>query len=185
MKQRKSLRLSCDVGKSTEGLENELWRRWSDGKAHSPTLPSLYQRHSLSSNPSVTSPTSSSFSNPSFASPTSQALHLRHLASRPCSFVWMIIPVKQGYQIGWYVANWATWVSSLRLIVALAGKFVNFWTTSNFDERISGEQQIVSSFVSYIGKHLLISLYFVCPILVLNPHFYSHKQCCFNKAYVI
>ena len=26
----------------------------------------------------------SSFSNPSFASPTSQALHLRHLANRPC-----------------------------------------------------------------------------------------------------
>ena len=28
----------------------------------------------------------SSFSNPSFASPTSQALHLRHLASRPWSY---------------------------------------------------------------------------------------------------
>ena len=38
--------------------------------AHSPTLLSLLLRHS-------------SFSNPSFASPTSQALHLRHLASRP------------------------------------------------------------------------------------------------------
>ena len=37
---------------------------------HSPTLPSLYLRHS-------------SFSNPSFASLTSQALHLIHLASRP------------------------------------------------------------------------------------------------------
>ena len=24
--------MSCDVGKATEGLENELWRRWSDGK---------------------------------------------------------------------------------------------------------------------------------------------------------
>ena len=38
---------------------------------HSPTLPLLHLRHS-------------SFSNPSFASPTSQALHLIHLASRPC-----------------------------------------------------------------------------------------------------
>ena len=37
---------------------------------HSPTLPSLYLRHS-------------SISNPSFASPTSQALHINHLASRP------------------------------------------------------------------------------------------------------
>ena len=24
--------MSCDVGKATQGLENELWRRWSDGK---------------------------------------------------------------------------------------------------------------------------------------------------------
>ena len=40
--------------------------------AHSPTLPLLHLRHS-------------SFANPSFASPTSQALHLIHLASRPCS----------------------------------------------------------------------------------------------------
>ena len=36
-----------------------------------PTLPSLHIRHN-------------SFSNPSFAFPTSQALHLHHLASRPC-----------------------------------------------------------------------------------------------------
>ena len=38
--------------------------------AHSPTLLSLYLRHS-------------SFSNPSFTSPMSLALHLRHLANRP------------------------------------------------------------------------------------------------------
>ena len=76
---------------------------------HSPTLPLLYLRHSSFSNPTVALPTSqlflqpyrrctyvtahspilpllylrhSSFSNPSFAS-TSQALHIRHLASRP------------------------------------------------------------------------------------------------------
>ena len=44
---------ACDVGESTpEGLENELWRKWSDGRvgewgsAHSPTLPtSLYLPH--------------------------------------------------------------------------------------------------------------------------------------------
>ena len=75
----------CDVGKATEGLENELWRRRRDGKigeiaelivivtaelilqvfrrftyvtAHSPTLPSLYLRHRTFSNPSVASPTS-------------------------------------------------------------------------------------------------------------------------------
>ena len=64
---------ACDVGEEKEGLENELWRRWGDGKvgewallyisismssAHSPTLQSLYLRHSSFSNPSVASPTS-------------------------------------------------------------------------------------------------------------------------------
>ena len=114
MKQWKGWRMSCDVGKATEGLENELWRRWSDGKVgewaelarwikwkacdvgeakwglenelwhrwsdekvgesaelflqpfrqftyvttHSPTLASLYLRHSSFSNPSVASSTS-------------------------------------------------------------------------------------------------------------------------------
>ena len=80
---------ACDVGEAKEGLKNELWRRWSEGKVgewaeliviviaelilqpfrrftyvtvHSPTLPLLHLRHS-------------SFSNSSFASPTSQVLH--------------------------------------------------------------------------------------------------------------
>ena len=88
--------MSCDVGKSTEGFENELWRRWSDGKvaewallyisismssAHSPTfpslhlpyvtthyrtLPSLYLRHSSFSNSSVASPASQFILQPFF-----------------------------------------------------------------------------------------------------------------------
>ena len=66
--------------------------------AHSPTFPSLHLRHNTFSNPfhrltyvTAHCPTlpllrlrHSSFSNPSFASSTSQALHLIHLASRPC-----------------------------------------------------------------------------------------------------
>ena len=32
VKQRKGWRMSCDVGEATEGLENELWRRLSDGR---------------------------------------------------------------------------------------------------------------------------------------------------------
>ena len=86
----------CDVGEATEGLYNELWRRWSGGTAsisnsyiasptsqlilqpfrrfiyvtaHSPTLLTLHLRHS-------------SLYKPSVSSPTSQSLHLRHLASR-------------------------------------------------------------------------------------------------------
>ena len=75
----------------------QAFRHFTYVTAHSPTLPSLYLRHSSFSNPSVALPTSQlilqpfrpflrhrSFSNPSFAYPTSQALHLRHLASRPC-----------------------------------------------------------------------------------------------------
>ena len=54
-----------------------------DATAHSPTLPSLYLRHSSFSNPSVASPTSQLILLPSFTSSTSQALHLRHLASHP------------------------------------------------------------------------------------------------------
>ena len=54
MKQRKGWRMSCDVGKVTESLENEQ----SYVTTHSPTLPSLYLRHSTLSNPSVASPTS-------------------------------------------------------------------------------------------------------------------------------
>ena len=87
--------MNCDVGKATEGLGNELWRRLENElcsfsnlsvtsptsqlilklfrrftyvTARSPTLPLLHLRHS-------------SFSNPSFASPTSQALQLRYPAS--------------------------------------------------------------------------------------------------------
>ena len=88
--------MSCTVGEVTERLEKELcsfsnlsvtlptsqhilqpFRRFTYVTAHSPTLPLLHLRHS-------------SFSNPSFASPTSQALHFRHLASRP----WPQFPLK-------------------------------------------------------------------------------------------
>ena len=65
--------------------------------AHSPTLPSLYLCHSSFSNPSLALPMSqlilqpfhcftqvTAHSSTLFPSPTSQALHLFHLASRPC-----------------------------------------------------------------------------------------------------
>ena len=78
--------MSCDVGEATEGLENELWCRWSNGKlgewallllfqafshftyitAHSPMLPSLYLHHSSFSNPSVVSPSSQLILQPFF-----------------------------------------------------------------------------------------------------------------------
>ena len=94
MKRRKGWRMSCDIGESTERLENELcrasfsnpsfafptsqlilqpFRSFTHITAHSPTFPLLQLRHS-------------SFFNPSVALPTSQALHLRHLASRPWKY---------------------------------------------------------------------------------------------------
>ena len=73
--------MSCDVGKTAEGFENELWRRWSEVRvtAHSSTLPSLYLRHSSFYSPHSPTLTSlhlchSSFSNPSAALPTSQLI---------------------------------------------------------------------------------------------------------------
>ena len=84
MKQRKDWRMSCDVGKATEGLENVLWlgevtERLENVQrlgcftyitVHSPTLLSLLLRHKSSS---LNSPGElCSFSNPSVASPTSR-----------------------------------------------------------------------------------------------------------------
>ena len=90
--------MSCDVCKTTEGLEHELWRRWSDGKvgelaelvgevsrAQSPTYPSLYLRRSSFSNPSFASAMSQLILQPfrrftyvAAHSPTFPSLYLRH-----------------------------------------------------------------------------------------------------------
>ena len=102
--------MSCDVGEVTDRLKNELcydynyelysfsnlsvtsptsqlilqpFRRFTYVTVHYLTLPLLHLRHS-------------SFSSPSFASPTSHALHLRHLASRPC---YRVIPYKGDSQL--------------------------------------------------------------------------------------
>ena len=78
VKRRKGWRMSCDVGEVKERLDNELcsfsnlltkiYTQWAElilqpflhftyVTAHSPTLPSLYLRHSSFSNPSVALPT--------------------------------------------------------------------------------------------------------------------------------
>ena len=35
--------MSCDVGEATEGLENELWRTWSDRKVGEWALPNVWK----------------------------------------------------------------------------------------------------------------------------------------------
>ena len=106
--------MSCDVDEVTEWLENELcydynyelcsfsnlfvasptsqvilqpFHRYTYVTAHSPAFPLLHLRHS-------------SFSNASFASLTSEALHLIHLASRPClkQFDYLTWLHSQGYR---------------------------------------------------------------------------------------
>ena len=62
---------NLSVTSPTSQLILQPFRRFAYVTAHSPTLPLLHLRHT-------------SFSNPSFASPSSQALHLLHLARRPC-----------------------------------------------------------------------------------------------------
>ena len=61
---------NLSVTSPTSQLIFQPFRRFTYVTGHSPTLLLLHLRHS-------------SFSNPYFAFPTSQALHLRHLASRP------------------------------------------------------------------------------------------------------
>ena len=62
---------NLSVASPTSQLIIQPFRHFTYVTAHSPILPVLHVRHS-------------SFFNPSFASPMSQALHLFHLASRPC-----------------------------------------------------------------------------------------------------
>ena len=57
--------MSCDVGEMTERLENER-AHFTYVTTHSPTLPSLYLRHSSFYNPSVASPTSQFILQPFF-----------------------------------------------------------------------------------------------------------------------
>ena len=87
-------RMSCDIGKATEGLQNELRRKgWrmspamtiTMSSAHSPTFPSLHLRHTSFFNPSVALPTSQlilqlfrCFTYVTVHSPTFLSLLLRH-----------------------------------------------------------------------------------------------------------
>ena len=98
-------RMNCDVGKATEGLENELWRRWSDAQVGewAPTFPSLHLRHKSFSNPSVALPTSQLILQPFFRfsyvtssslnSPGEPPMQHRtvnvgiHLHCSPCQFI--------------------------------------------------------------------------------------------------
>ena len=106
---------------------------------HSPIFPSLHLRHNSFSNPSVALPTSelilqhfrcftyvSSFSNPSFASPMSQALHLIHLASRPCVYVFVLKSVS----VPWNLVRQTGWVKYLYSVDSGRSHNKLFWSCS-------------------------------------------------------
>ena len=85
MKQRKGWRISCDVGKATEVLENELWRRWSEALLIIQPFRYFTYITSHSPSPSVALPTSQIILQPfrcityvTAHSPTLLSLHLRH-----------------------------------------------------------------------------------------------------------
>ena len=117
---------ACDVGKAKEGLQNELWRRWSnrrvgewaEGKrlqpfrhfthvtTHSPTLPSLYLRHSRAHSPTCPSLRLryNSFSNPSVALSTSQLI-LQHF----CCFTYVIAHSPTFFRFSYVTGSYVTW----------------------------------------------------------------------------
>ena len=74
---------------------------------------------------------------------------------------------------GWAMSRELDYPRDLLATYFYSGRFANFWAARNFNERILGDQQILSSFFFYfcLAKDLLID--FVCPIWFLNPHSYS------------
>ena len=75
---------ACDIGQAKEGLENELWHRWSNRRVGEWAV-SIHLCHSSFSNPSVASPMSQLIPQPfrcftyvTAHSLTLPLLHLRH-----------------------------------------------------------------------------------------------------------
>ena len=106
---RKGWRMSCDVGKARERLEMncdvaelilQAFLHFTQAyvTAHSPTLPSLYLRHSSFSNPSLLHLRHSSFYNLSFASPTLQAPSLTSPGEPPMVFSQLVCKTS-GFQV--------------------------------------------------------------------------------------
>ena len=104
------LEKSCDVVKPTEGsLIQQAFRHFTYVTTHSPTLPSLSYFTVHSSTLPLLHLRHSSFSNPSFASPTPQALHLIHLASRPCYIHVCWVHVYIQIKSYWYWSSLVHW----------------------------------------------------------------------------
>ena len=77
--------MNCDVGEPTEDLQisfSNLYRPFTYVTTHSPTLPSLYLRHSSFCKPSVASPTSQFILQPIFRFSYVTSFSLNSLGSR-------------------------------------------------------------------------------------------------------
>ena len=78
MKRRKVWRMSCDIGKATEGLENELWRRRSNGRVREWAVMHVKRQKDWRMNYDVGEATEEVGGRGSTHSPTLPSLHLRH-----------------------------------------------------------------------------------------------------------
>ena len=129
--------MSCAVGEVVESLENELCYdynyelcSYSNLSVTSPTSQLILQpfrRFNYCTSQLILQPfrcftiRHSSFPNPSFDSPTSQALHLIHLASRPC--------FANVRRCEWPSTRKMNWNSR-----------VSFWKQRQYDGPLAGQQ---------------------------------------------
>ena len=79
-------------------------------------------RHSSLSNPSIASLRHNTFFNPSVTSSTSQALHLRHLTSRPCS----ICEIASNSLMVWYIFILVFRCTQLDFMIPISAKYALF-----------------------------------------------------------
>ena len=106
---------NLSVTSPTSQLILQAFRRFTYVTAHSPIIPLLHLRHS-------------SFSNPSFHFPTSHALHVNHLASRPCCTQGLFRSWKLDKSMNHLLCRAAvvlTWFSDVNIVERVLDKYRN------------------------------------------------------------
>ena len=130
--------IACDVGEAKEGLGNELlilqpFRLFTYVTAHSPTLPSLYLRHSSFSSPSVVSPTSQLILKPLFRFTYVMGSSLTSLSELPliaCFRLYLTAVVAQsfGLKYEWERGLFLSWYMRLSgLMVRMPVRKLEIW----------------------------------------------------------
>ena len=142
--------MSCDVGKATERLENDLWHRWSDGKFGEwaelilQLFSSVYLRRNSFSNRSVALPTPQLILQPfpcfTYAtahSPAFPLLHLRHSSfSNPC----IASPTSQALHI--YLASRPWLTINLKKVSSRKYYFICYLNSNNSSYMIQDNYKV-------------------------------------------